>query len=669
MRGLGNGFTQLLIDGQRIPPGFSLESLTPEQVERIEILRAPTAETGARAIAGTINIITREGFKRRLNDLRIGIGFENGKFAPSVNWTHNDTAGELTYNVSASVFKPQRSSSNTTRTTVADEASGALLEDRTQHSVTNEQRVGLNLTTRLQWRLGGAEGAGGGDMLSLTPSIFHTEARSASHLDLLQALRRTSTPAFYDTADSEVGSRFTNARLGAQWRQRVGPVRVELNGSGGAYKSVSNTLRNEFASSTPGPLRTLEDSVVAHETSYNLTLKGSGLAGGSSEGGERSLVGGGEVEGVRRNDNRSSFQTLANQPRTALLTDFGDTVQASSLRLAGYLQDEWEVNPNWAAHAGLRWEGIATQGDAGESNNAAAANPKPTNRSSVWTPLLHAVWKPDPKSRDQVRMSLTRSYRAPMLGSLIARPSISRDYPVGGPNIVTAPDSAGNPALKPELATGIDIAVERYLDSGGVLSANLFGRNIKNLMRGVTSLQTVSYSPVQRWVRRQQNVGDAVTTGIELEAKFRLDQMIEGALPVELRSNLALYNSRVKALPGPDNRLDQQAKATANAGADYRIRSLPLTLGGNLNWLPGYTTRTDVAQTISVSTKVQWDAYALWTFDPSVALRLLGSNLVPRDYTSTQADVTPGPAGNERTTVRSNGPSYVNWQLRLELKL
>ena len=39
--------------------------LTPDQIERIEILRAPTAETGARAIAGTINIITREGYTRR----------------------------------------------------------------------------------------------------------------------------------------------------------------------------------------------------------------------------------------------------------------------------------------------------------------------------------------------------------------------------------------------------------------------------------------------------------------------------------------------------------------------------------------------------------------------------------------------------------------------------
>jgi iron complex outermembrane receptor protein len=61
MRGLGSGYTQILLDGERVPPGFSIDSLTPEQVEKIEIMRAPTAETGARAIAGTLNIVLREG--------------------------------------------------------------------------------------------------------------------------------------------------------------------------------------------------------------------------------------------------------------------------------------------------------------------------------------------------------------------------------------------------------------------------------------------------------------------------------------------------------------------------------------------------------------------------------------------------------------------------------
>ena len=83
IRGLGNGYTQILLDGERVPPGFSLDSLAPEQIERIEILRAPTAETGARAIAGTINIITRGGYTKRVNDVRIGTALENGRLQPA----------------------------------------------------------------------------------------------------------------------------------------------------------------------------------------------------------------------------------------------------------------------------------------------------------------------------------------------------------------------------------------------------------------------------------------------------------------------------------------------------------------------------------------------------------------------------------------------------------
>ena len=134
-------------------------------------------------------------------------------------------------------------------------------------------------------------------------------------------------------------------------------------------------------------------------------------------------------------------------------------------------------------------------------------------------------------------------------------------------------------------------------------------------------------------------------------------------------ANLSLYRSNVKALPGPDNRLDQQSKATGNLGADYRLRGTPLSLGGNVNWVPGYTTLTDIGQTTSVTTKRVWDAYALWTFNPAVAVRLLGNNLVPRDYTNTTVADLRSLAASERTTVASTGQSYINWQLRLELKL
>jgi iron complex outermembrane receptor protein len=109
MRGLGNGYTQILIDGERVPRGFSLDDLSPEEIERIEILRAPTAETGARAIAGTINIITRGGYTKHVNDLKLGLGLENGHVAPNVAWSRNDTVGDLIYNFSIAAAHNARS--------------------------------------------------------------------------------------------------------------------------------------------------------------------------------------------------------------------------------------------------------------------------------------------------------------------------------------------------------------------------------------------------------------------------------------------------------------------------------------------------------------------------------------------------------------------------------
>jgi iron complex outermembrane receptor protein len=65
-----------------------------------------------------------------------------------------------------------------------------------------------------------------------------------------------------------------------------------------------------------------------------------------------------------------------------------------------------------------------------------------------------------------------------------------------------------------------------------------------------------------------------------------------------------------------------------------------------------------------------WDAYALWTFSPTAGLRLLGSNLAPHDYTNTTVnDSLFAGVNGERSSVRNSGPSYANWQLRLELKL
>ena len=646
MRGLGDGYTQILLDGERVPPGFSLDSISPEQIERIEILRAPTAETGARAIAGTINIVTRGGTSRRVNDLRLSAGYENGSLQPGIAWTRNLAAGPFTINTSLSAYHYLHDYRSTTTTTDRRQGDGTVTlaqEDNGRVRVSGE---GLHGTARIQWRP-----EGGADTLTLVPIFLHSRNRSRSGSTLTQTLG--TVPAPYDDARTQGDSSTTLARLNGDWTHRfAGGGRFEGRAGASRTHAPGESLRTETTGAAVS--RTLEDDTDTRDTS--LTASGK-LAFTVFQ--EHSVVAGIEAESNRRDDTRVTVQSPV-----PIVTGFGDDLSASSLRLAAYVQDEWSLTSHWSAHAGLRWEGIRTGG------SAVAGASDVSNRSSVVSPLLHAVWKPDPKGRDQVRFSLTRSYRSPTLANLVARPSYSTRYPVTGPNLPTQPDRAGNPNLRPELATGIDIALERYLPGSGLLSANVFRRNITDYMRSETRLEVVPYSSVRRYVLRVQNVGDAVTQGLELEAKFRASDLWPGAPRLDVRANASLFDSKVKGVPGPDNRLDQQPDYTANFGVDYRFAGVPLTLGANVNWTPGYSTRLSDLQTASVGAKLGLDGYALVVISPAVQVRLSISNLTARDYVLGSA--VDGPDLQNvavREASRTTQPTYVKAQLRLEMKL
>lgn len=634
MRGLGGGYTQLLLDGERVPPGFSLESLSPEQIERIEVLRAPTAETGARAMAGTINIITREGFSKKLNDLRLGLEHdEAGRWRPSASYSVNAKFNEQwNGNFSATLQRHDRVNDN--RSALYDlvdfNAPSPVLLQRESNHAEDRRRHGV-LSARLQYQ--GPEGS----QATLAPFMVLSDGsnrRSGSITDKAAPLAGSGVqPAAYDQYQSYGDGNFAMLRLNANARQRLASgTRLEWRANVGGFRFASQSQRVErLANGTL--LDTTDDDQNTREHSASLGAKATRLLDNG-----HSLVGGLEFEAVRRQETRS---TLVNG--VAQNTEFGDNLQASSRRSAAYLQDEWSINPNWAAHAGLRWEAITTRG-------AAANNLSSSNRSAVWTPLLHAVYKPDAAGRDQLRMSLTRSYKTPTTQQLIGKPSLSNT------NSPTRPDRAGNPGLQPELASGVDVALERYLPSGGLLSANLFHRRITNLIRNQLQQQANG-----RWLSSPQNIGNALTQGLELEAKFRFSALWPEAPNTDLRANLSVYRSRVDTVPGPDNRLEQQAGATLNLGADHRFKGVPLQLGGTLAYTPGYSTRLADQSLVTVSRKRVFDAYALWTFKPGLALRLSLGNMAPEDFVTT---TWQGREAAEATAI-----TRTMLGLRLEIKL
>ena len=624
MRGLGGGYTQILLDGERMPPGFSVDSLTPEQVERIEILRAPTAETGAQAIAGTINIVLREGQRANPDDLKITRSQEHGQGSNQLNWVHNLKTEPLSGTFTLSAMDSRRADESVT------EIASDFRDPQVRMAQSESHRQGVHANARLQWK--GEQGKS----LTLTPFVIYSEYAAQGRTDA----RRLTSPAITDTALTDNQSRYAAARLNGQWSQRLSADdRLEVRF--GLGQSQYDQQITQTAVSTTALLANSLDEQRFTDRSTSLNGKWTRVL----ENGHQ-LVSGLEHEGVRRVEEAS-----------AGAGDDSGNLKASTARWAAYTQDEFKINPNWSAYAGVRYESILTEGQVSETLKR--------NQSQVWTPLLHALWKPDPAKRDQIRMSLTRSYKTPTLYNLVAPLRYSRDYPISGNNVPTQPDRLGNPDLRPELATGIDLGFERYLEGGGVLSANVFRRNIKDLIRYQTSLQTVNWSNQTRWVSTPQNVGDAVTQGIELEAKFRLNQAWAEAWPVDIRSNVSFFHSKVKEVPGPDNRLDQQPSMTANLGADYRLRGLPLTVGGNVNWNPDYDTRRSQEQFSYQGVKRVVDVYGLWRYSAATALRLTVSNLLPRHYETATTFSSGGASETARTTDRN----WRNVQLRVEMKI
>ncbi len=630
MRGLGNGYTQMLVNGERPPAGFSLESLSPDQVERIEVMRGPVAEHSTQAIAGTINVVLREGYQQKDMQLKLSDSIEDGRHGPTVSLTMPGKAGALTWLMSGSAATGRQADESVTTYQDTDPA-GVLLKDQQVDAHSSRSARSLHLTPRLSYKFDN------GDTLNFQPFLMHNRSEGSS--DSLLTQRIGPPQREYALALADSSSSMTMLRGFGNWLHRMDAgAKLDVKFGFGAGRSESTSLRNQYADN--GLLKDYFNDV---DTSRNHSLNSGGKYSTPLAKGHL-LAAGWDIEGGHREQN-----TVALVNGRAQFAESGSSMTADTRRVAAYVQDEWDITPQWSAYVGLRWEGIRT--------SATNQGRDVRNNSSVWSPVLHSVWRIPGFEKDQIRASLTQSYRAPQLNDLIAVPTYSQL------NSATRPDRTGNPNLKPELAQGIDLAYEHYLGKGGILSASGFVRKIDNLMRRELTLRDTPDGP--RWLSSPSNIGSARTSGIELEAKFQLADLVTGAPNIDLRSNYSRFWSSVDGIPGPDNRLDQQARQTANAGLDWRLKDLPMTLGGSYNWTPAILVRTSADEVATTGVKRQFDIYGLWKFSAATQLRISANNLMDDDYLSGRT-VTKGGIAQ---LSDSAGRTYTTWTVRLEMKL
>ncbi len=630
LRGLGDGYTLVLINGEPAPPGFTLDSLAPGDIERIEILKGPSAEFGG--TAGTINIILRGPPRLNQREWRSSLGARGGRAIGSANFGWGSRKGAFSWHLPLGASRwasdidlaAERVSRSPNGTVGRQALSGQDIA----------QGTGLNFAPRLDWRPNAQ------DTLQAQLFVQHNRNENEGRRDTLAL----SGPLPYSVRDlSRSSSRFDLARSQAQWVRKFDDGRrLELKGSA----QTSEWLQDGQGQGT-GPSdeqRPLRESLTGLRE--RATSLGARWRHGWGEG--HSLAWGWDAEDRQRRELRRQFDDGVER----VVGSLGRSSLAATRRQTLFVQDDWELSPHASLSAGLRATQAHLTGTGPEGDFV--------HRHSGLLPVFNLRHAIDSAGRQLLRAGLARSLRVPDLALLAPRYALNGQYDRATGNTPIAADSAGNPALAPERITGLDLSYEHHLPAGGgVASVALSHRRIDNLIRRRIGLEDVPEASVPRWVSRPVNLGRARSSGLELEWKGR-------ARPgLNLRLAASAYRSSVEQIDDPDARLEGQAPWSASLGFDQLLAASAWTWGASLVLQPAYATQQSDLQRQTRSANRRLDAFVLWRVSRELQLRLAGTNLLAEDTVnaSSVSDIDGFAAGSDtrRQTLASVNAS-LTWR-------
>jgi outer membrane receptor for ferrienterochelin and colicins len=595
MRGLGGGYTQLLVDGEKAPAGFSLEDLAPDLVERIEVMRAPSAEFSTQAIAGTVNIVLRKGARRAQEgkrEFKLGYLHSSDFTGPSATLDVVGRAGKTGYTLAANVNHEsfERHFSGFEDNTRPDGRVDLL---RTTDVAENGHINRYSLNPRLDWTLDN------GDTLSW--QVFASGNKFRNHPHPLVTTLVGVPPQLPDVRTVFEGDNGQQRSELAWTHGFASGAKLEMNLGVETAQEKSSSQNRGMDS----------EDVLALDDRRRLAarqrgLKSTGKLSRALDGGH-ALVAGWDGAVHWRDETRTQQDDAAPLPPTLPADEVSDgRVQ----RLALFAQDEWTIAKAWSAYLGVRWEGIRT--DA--SGNTFATT---RVRSSVWSPIAQLLWKIPERKGDQLRLALSRTYKAPELANLLPRRQIWDN------NDATEADFLGNPKLKPELAWGVDAAWEHYWAEGAMFSVATTWRRIANYTGNRV------YFDGYRWIYTPENVGRATSRSVELDTKFPLKSLVAGAPALDLRASLNRNWSEVSSVPGPDKRIEQQTPLSGTLGVDWKTGAW--TTGASFAFRSASLVRSSADRWTYARAGRDLDAYAVWKAGPKVQLRFALANLLRQD--------------------------------------
>lgn len=620
LRGLDPGYTQILINGERVPGAgpdrsFFVDRIPAELLERIEIVRGPSANRSGDAMAGALNIVLRDAYSLDGGYFRIGAThYNDDEFAGNAGFYWGGQVGPGRLLIGANV--QGRRSPKEKLSKRYDEPGGVLVNIEDQIDVRDGTDYSFNASYAVE--------VGGGD-LELSAFFIRTDrTQDEDSIEYRSGIRNDANLLTLNDNDLDI--------VTDSWSLR-GKFVVDMLGGESKFKLGYSALKDDqfefedelefLRDATPFPdadrftrdeIDTdLEDTELSAEFEHRRDLGGFDLfVGLQYNHKERDQL---VVEQRSRFNIANGVNSGGVYPSPGAFTprSTGDA-SIEETRLDPFVMVSGKTDSlRW--EAGLRYETTdVTIVDDSEVGGTPVDPALRATENDYALLLPSANLRLDVGDEGRVNLSVARTVR---------RPSFDKLSPLLLIEELGDDDFIGNPDLKPETAWGLDVGYERRLGRKGVVGLNVFYRDVTDLIEVVdtgldgdggpsTSLYSVA------------NVGDGAVWGIEFDLSTPLSAL--GLDDTGVFFNYSWLDSDVDDFAG-GRRFNDQADYVLNVGF---IQDLP---AWNAAFGMTYRKQGDAfgrVETREVTTAYEGEleAFVEKRFGETFVVRLTGQNLL-----------------------------------------
>jgi outer membrane receptor protein involved in Fe transport len=602
LRGLDPAYTQILINGKKVPGAepdrsFWVDRIPAELIDRVEIMRSGSADRSGDAMAGALNIVLRDAYEFNGGYLRAGgLNYRDGEIKPSVGGVISGGIGNVRGLLG---FNIQGRHNPKDKVSLRYEPDDDVLEFDNREDQ-SDVRDGTDYS--VNGELGFPVGAGKLKLNGFYVYTDRTEAENSYEYDELDRIAHDQLAEYTYTPQIE-NIKQHNYSFAADFTHPLagGDLNVSLGYSGFDQDIVSTEEQTEF----DPPDREFEGTREwnnLNDREWNLVVDH------KRDFGPVTAKFGFEYTGKKRDGSltNAEIDTVGDAYPDAEPVD-GGLYKIDETRLDGFLKLSGKSGAfDW--EAGLRYESTDSKITDVESGLGGGKDygfllPSFSLRYSL-TDL------------DRITLSGARTVRRPNFDDL--SPVLLEEEPTEDNDFV------GNPRLKPENAWGFDIGYERRLGEQGVAGVNFFYRSVSDLIELTSTGETSSSG--DGFIFTPGNIGDGKVWGIEFDLSTPLT--IIGLPDTGLFFNYSWLDSSIKdPVTGGDRRFNNQAQSVLNVGFIHDIPAWGASFGTSYRKQGGAFSRV-MGETVDTTYGGDLEAFVEKRFGDHFVVRFSGTNLL-----------------------------------------